>query len=239
MPLLFPELDRETAPSAQPMNLRQNPLLAKQVDIVADLEKVAAPTVFKRKRPTHRRDLRDQRRLQSAAEALEGFGPDVTIYGFTKGQFSLIQLITEALKITGPGELTLSTWTAANADVSEVLAFCEAGLVTRARWIVDLTFTKRSPQLAQRIRHIFGDDAIRVAKNHSKYALIGNDAWKVCIHTSMNLNHNPRFENFEIAHDPELYAFHERIADEIWRKQSRAVDGMRPYEIEKHFNADL
>lgn len=239
MTLLFPELAEETATIAQPMNIRQNPLLAKQVDIVADLEKVAAPTVLKRAKPTHRRELRDQRRLQSAAEALAGFDRDVTIYGFTKGQFSLIQLITEALRITGPGELTLSTWTAANSDVSEVLAFCESGLVTRARWIVDLTFTKRSPQLAQRIRHVFGDDAIRVAKNHSKYALIGNDAWRVCIHTSMNLNHNPRFENFEIAHDPELYEFHGAIADEIWRKQGRAVESMRPYEIERHFNADL
>ncbi len=215
-----------------------NQLRAAKVDKVVDVDQLG-PTVLKRRRREFRRDLRDQRRLSSAAEALEGFDRQLTIYGFTKGQFSLIQLITEALRITGPAELVLSTWTAANADVSEVLDFCDAGMVTGSKWIVDLTFSKRSPQLAQRIRQIFGDDSIRAAKNHAKYALIGNDDWKVVIHTSMNLNHNPRFENFEISHDPELFDFQAKIVQEIWRKQSRAVEAMRPYEIEKHFRDEL
>ncbi len=222
-----------------PPKLGKNPLLAQRIDKVVDVDRLETSTVFTRKRHPYRRQLRDQRRLESAAEAIAGFDRDLTIYGFTKGQFSLIQLITEALKITGPGDLVVSTWTAGRQDVAEVLAFCRAGMVTSARWLVDLTFTKRAPEIATQIRRIFGDDAIRVAKNHAKFALIGNDAWKVSIHTSMNLNHNPRFENFEITHDPELYDFHEGIIQEIWRKQARTVDGMRCYEIEKHFRDSL
>lgn len=221
------------------MQLRQNPLFAKKIDKVADVDRLTSPTVFARPKHEHRREIRDQRRLDTAAEALAGFNRETTIYGFTKGQFSLIQLLTEALKITGPAELVLSTWTAANQDVTDILEFCEIGLVTAARWLVDLTFTKRTPQLADRIRKVFGDDAIRVAKNHAKYAMIGNANWKIVVHTSMNLNHNPRFENFEIAHDPDLYAFHAQIVEEIWTRQSRAIDGMRPYEIHKHFNRSL
>jgi hypothetical protein len=224
-------------PAAMPR--RQNPLFAKQIDVVADVDRLEAPTIFRRPRPTARREIRDQRRLESAAAAIADFSRDVALYGFTKGQFSLIQLITAALEKTGPAALVLSTWTAANQDVTEVLAFCDAGLVTSARWLVDLTFTRRSPQLAHRIREIFGDEAIRVAKNHAKFALIAGGDWRVVIHTSMNLNHNPRFENFEIAHDPALYAFHAQIIDEIWTRQSRDVDKMRPYEIERHFNDEL
>ena len=219
--------------------LPANPLLAKQIDRAVDVDRLTSPTVFTRRRPTYRRELRDQRRLATASEAIAGLEPGVVIYGFTKGQFSLIQLITAALKITGPAELVLSTWTAANQDVTEVLAFCESGLVTSSKWIVDLTFSKRSPQLAQRIRTTFGDDSIRVAKNHAKYALIGNDRWRVVIHTSMNLNHSPRFENFEISDDPELYDFHAKIVQEIWRRQARGVEAMRPYEIEQHFRDEL
>lgn len=222
------------------MDDHKNPLLGDQPeDPLVDLEKITSPAELVRAKRTARRQLRDQRRTPNAEAAIAGFNRDVTIYGFTKGQFSLIQLITAALSHTGPAELVLSTWTAANQDVTDVLAFCGSGVLTRARWLVDLTFSRRSPQLAQRIREVFGDDAIRVGKNHAKFALLGNADWQVVIHTSMNLNHNPRFENFEIAHDPELYAFHQAIVDEIWRKQSRAVEGMRPGEIQKHFEQDL
>lgn len=218
----------------------KNPLLGEQPeDPIVDLEKITSKAELARAKRTAKRDIRDQRRLATAAEALAGFNRDVDIYGFTKGQFSLIQLITATLAITGPTELVLSTWTAANQDVTEVLDFCQSGLVTKARWLVDLTFSKRAPQLAHRIRTVFGDDAIRVGKNHAKFALIGNADWLVVIRTSMNLNHNPRFENFEIAHDPELYGFHQAIIDEIWRKQARSVESIRPYEIEKHFNEEM
>jgi hypothetical protein len=218
----------------------RNPLLGETpTDPLVDLEKIKSPAELARARRGAKRLLRDHRRAPNAEAAIAEFSKDVYVYGFTKGQFSLIQLITAALARTGPAELVLSTWTAANQDVTEVLAFCSSGLVTRARWLVDLTFSRRSPQLAQRIRDVFGDDAIRVGKNHAKFALLGNAEWQVVIHTSMNLNHNPRFENFEIANDPELYAFHQAIIDEIWRKQAREVEGMRPGEIGRHFDQDL
>jgi hypothetical protein len=236
---LFAELaGDDVAPNFAP-TLRKNPLKSKSAKVLVEVDRLAASTTLTRRKRTMRRELRDQRRLDCAAGALEGFGPDVEIVGYTKGQFSLIQLITEALRHTGPADLVISTWTAANADVTEVLQFCDIGLAKSARWLVDLTFSKRSPQLAQRIRDVFGGDAIRVAKNHAKFVLLANDRWRVVIRTSMNLNHNPRFENFDIAHDPELYGFHAAIIDEIWAKQGRVVEQMRPYEIEKHFQEEL
>lgn len=222
------------------MESRQNLLLVDdRPETLVNLERLAVKTSLARRKRDAKRELRDQRRTETAAEAIAGFDPETVIYGYTKGAFSLIQLIKATLDITGPAALTLSTWTAANADVTEVLEFCAAGTVTGARWLVDLSFSKRSPQLTHRIRTIFGDDAIRVAKNHAKFCLIGNDRWQVVIRTSMNLNHNPRFENYELAHDPELYAFHETIIGEIWRRQARSVEGLRPGEIERHFKTEL
>jgi hypothetical protein len=55
----------------------------------------------------------------------------------------------------------------------------------------------------------------------------------------MNLNFNPRFENFAIAHDPEIFDFYGAILDEVWQRQSRAVADQRPYDIHRHFDADL
>lgn len=222
------------------METRRNLLLDfdRSEPLVA-VERLTAKAELARRKREKKRELQDHRRTVSAVAALEAFDRETTVYGFTKGAFSLIQLIKAALEKTGPASLIISTWTAANADVTEVLEFCAAGVVTDSRWLVDLSFSKRTPQLAHRIREIFGDDAIRVAKNHAKFVLIGNADWRVVIHTSMNLNHNPRFENFEIAHDPELYEFHETIIDEIWRRQARSVEGQRPGEIERHFKLDL
>lgn len=222
------------------METTRNPFLFDDAEPTVDLDSIESPTVLAMKRRAARRELRDHRRTQEARAAVAGFDRETALYGFTKGQFSLIQLLDAVLDVTGPCDLFLSTWTAANQDVSTALAFCEAGRIRRARWLVDLSFSKRSPQLAQRIRETWGPDAIRVAQNHAKFALLSNDdGWRVVVRTSMNLNHNPRFENFELAHDPALFAFHEKIADEIFAKQDRRLAEKKPGEIARHFAAEM
>jgi hypothetical protein len=141
----------------------------------------------------------------------------------TRGQFSLIDLIESTLAITGTAELAISTWTAANTDISTTLALVASGRITAARWLVDLTFVRRCPQLVARIRDTFGRDAIRVTRNHAKFCVMTNDQWDVVLRTSMNLNHNPRLEDFTIAHDPELAAFLLKTIDDIWAKQDRKL----------------
>lgn len=224
----------------------ENPLLFQRDDPEADTSHFTAPNVFRRHKDETRiarRQIRDARRIKSAAEALAGFDRQTDIYAFTKGAFSIIDVLTYALSITGPARVDFSTWTAANTDITTVLEWIEQGTITQSRWLVDLTFTRRSPQLAHRLRQAFGDDCIRVAKNHAKFALIsteGPDPWRVVVKTSMNLNFNPRFENVEITHDPQLWQFHTDILDQLWHHQSKDFDAAaRPYDIHKHFDADL
>lgn len=216
-----------------------NPLLSEAVLPTANTETIQSPNIFRRKRTTHRRIIRDARRVKSASEALDGFDHDTEIYGFTKGQFSVIDVLQHLIGITGPASIVISTWTAANADVSTVLDFVDSGELVSARWLVDLTFQRRTPELASRIRQVFGRDSIRVAKNHAKFALITNADWKIMIQTSMNLNFNPRFENFSVAHDPELHDFHQTIIDELWDSQSTSLADQKPYDIHKFFDANM
>lgn len=234
----------DAPPAPRKLEMPDNPLLADHGPPAADLTDFDSPNVFRRKRRTDaKRLLRDLRRIESAAQAIEGFNRDVEIYGFTKGAFSVIDLLRAALDYTGPAHLVISTWTAANTDVSTVLDFVDSGQILSAKWLVDLTFTRRSPELAHRIRRVFGRDAIRVAKNHAKFALLSTDGrkpWRVVIRTSMNLNFNPRFENFSIEHSPELWQFHHGIIQEIWKRQKASFDSQaNPYAIHKHFDADL
>lgn len=201
---------------------RQNPLLAEKHDAVADPDAIRrAHLVLVRDRY---RDIRDLRRKQTAAEAVAGLELDGReIFGLTKGQFSLIDLIEAVLDRTGPAALSISTWTAANTDVSTALSLVSSGRITAARWLVDLTFVRRCPQLAARIREAFGADAVRVTKNHAKFSVLSNATWQVVIRTSMNLNHNPRLEDFTVAHDPELANFLAATLDDLWKSQRRTL----------------
>jgi len=190
---------------------------------VSDLAKLNTRTVYTSKSRAHKRNLLSLRNKETAAMAIEGLDKEVEIFGFTKGQFSMIELIAAVLDITGPAELTISTWTAAKYDIGKILEFLETGQVTGSRWLVDLTFQRRAPELAHRIRQTFGEDAIRIAQTHAEFSLIQNEEWRIVIRTSMNLNTNPRFEDFTLAHDPPLADFLEEIITEIWNRQPRKL----------------
>lgn len=223
------------------MRTHQNPLFADQADAHADMSTLESPTVFvdRRRGKTAKRMIRDARRMDTAAEAVADFDHETTIHGLTKGQFSLIDVLTALIKTTGPASLDISTWTAAKTDVTTVCQWLRTGGLTSSRWLVDLTFQRRTPELATLIRELFGREAIRVAQNHCKFAILRNEEWAVVVQTSMNLNFNPRFENFTVAHDEELAGFYGEIFDEIWEKQSRSIASNRPYDIHKHFANDL
>lgn len=209
---------------------RPNPLLKPERDAAVDHDAIRrAHVVLVRDRY---RDIRDLRRKETAEQAVAGLDLDGReIFGLTKGQFSLIDIIEAVLARTGPASLDISTWTAANTDISTALAMIASGTVTQARWLVDLTFVRRCPQLAARIREAFGDDAIRVTRNHAKFALITNQTWQIVCRTSMNLNHNPRLEDFTVAHDPELATFLRDALDDLWRSQRRSLQDERVRDV--------
>jgi hypothetical protein len=224
-------MDTNEQPRPAPPD-RQNPLFADLAEPVADPEAIRkGHTVLVRERY---RDIRDLRRKESAAEVVAGLDLDGReIFSLTRGQFSLVDIIQAIIDRTGPANLEISTWTAANTDVSQALAMIGAGRVLRARWLVDLTFVRRCPQLAARIRSAFGDDAIRVTRNHAKFTVVHNDTWKVVCRTSMNLNHNPRLEDATIAHDPELARFLLQAMDDLWATQRRALQDETVRDVSK------
>ena len=219
-------------------NNHKNYLLDTETVPEADTKNVDAKTIHRQKIRDNKRDIRDLRRQQNASEALAGLDRETEIYGFTKGQFSVIDLIRAAIEITGPAVVDISTWTAAHSDVTTVLEFLESGKITATRWLVDISFQRRYPELAQRIRDNFGMDSVRVAANHSKFALIKAGEWRLVLFTSMNLNYNPRFENFQIRHDPQLFKFHADILDTLWKKQSKKAALDSPHSLQIKFEND-
>lgn len=223
----------------EPLKPRINPLLTKtQVDTV-DVGELDCPATLIRGKRDKLREMRDLRRRETAAEAIRGLNQANEIYGFTKGQFSLLDLLVACLELTGPAHMSLSTWTAARAEIQYLDKLQRTGKLLSARWLVDFTFARRDPEAANQIRTTFGLEAIRVAQTHSKFCLFTNDDWKLVIRTSMNLNMNPRFEDFTISHDPELAEFLGGLLDTIWRKQKRTLADATPQEFKAHFREEM
>lgn len=135
----------------------------------------------------------------NARVAAAGLEKGCAIFGFTIGQFSVSDLIAEVLKKTGPADLTISTWTASGAKIDEAFELFESGAIRSCRWLLDYGFKSRQPKFAEVLVRRFGNNAIRTVANHAKFVLIRNEDWDVVIKTSMNLNNNPRLENYEIV----------------------------------------
>lgn len=175
------------------------------------------------RRPIRRKSA-DSFRRESAAEAIQSLDRDgFELFGLTRGQFSLTDMIVAILAKTGPAKLSISTWTAARADVETMLDLMRSGQVTGCRWLVDQTFVRRAPELAAAIRERFGHDAIRVTRTHAKFVLLESERWRVALRSSMNLNQNPRLESFQVGHDPELCDFLGAAMDDFWARQSAGV----------------
>tara|TARA_R110002110_G_scaffold198832_2_gene409412 strand:- start:1376 stop:2065 length:690 start_codon:yes stop_codon:yes gene_type:complete len=133
----------------------------------------------------------------------------------TKGQFSLLDMIEECLLITGPCDVALSTWTAGLDDVNKAGLLLEKGIIRSVKLLVDHAFANTKPEYAAAVLHVFGADAVRTTRNHSKIALLSNDDWTISIRSSMNLNRNPRFEQFDIDTCPQVHAFFCAFFDEM------------------------
>ena len=155
----------------------------------------------------------------TAADAVGTLEPGCEIFGFTKGQFSLIDLISELLRQTGPAHVTIATWTAAHAEIRTAFDFLQRGDLLSLRWIVDRSFAGRQPGYAAALLATFGDGCIRITRTHAKFVLIRNEHWNLAVRTSMNLNKNPRFEDFEVSDCSILAGYLQQVADEVFARQ--------------------
>ena len=163
-----------------------------------------------------------------AREAVNGMLKDGRVIGLTKGQFSLIDLICACLEKTGQSKIILSTWAAGLRDAKIMKSLLSSGNVLSFQMLCDRSFSSRHEKYASAIQDMFGSESIRTTNTHAKFVLIQNEDWNLTIKTSMNLNHNPRFESFDIDDNKEIYDFFEGHVREMFEKMPHGfVDSRR------------
>jgi hypothetical protein len=166
-----------------------------------------------------RRKASAARCLASATEALAGFESGSHVFGLTKGQFSMIDLADAALAITGPADVAIWTWCIAEYEVEAITKFLTDKRVESLRMVMDWTGAQRDMPVVEELQERFGLDCIRVTKTHAKIVTIATECgWRVTIRGSMNLNFNPRFEQFDVSDDAGIYAVVEDMMAELWER---------------------
>lgn len=156
--------------------------------------------------------------------ALGGLEPGCWLFGLTKGQYSLLDLIRAVVAKTGPADVRLSTWSTGIRDAEAAGWMLGAGEFTSFQMIVDRSFPSRQPQYVGRMVALFGQDAIIPTRVHAKIALIRAGDWRIVVRSSMNLNRNPRFEQWDLNDAPELFDFVAEWFDELAATAPHGLD---------------
>jgi hypothetical protein len=155
---------------------------------------------------------------QSARESIGTLAAGARITGVTKGQFSLLDLIRAVSEQTGPAALTVSTWSTGIRDTENLGALINRGAFTSVSLCLDRSFAGRQPKYVEEVIRVWGHENIRMTRSHAKFFLLRNAAWNICVRSSMNLNRNPRLEQYDLDDSLELCEFFQGIIDEIFTK---------------------
>ena len=167
-----------------------------------------------------------QRKLRSfsheRADGLIGqIEQGMELFVLNKGQADVAEILEHIGWQTGPASLTISTWTAAGADISRMKELCDGKLFTSIRWLLDRSFPNRQPEFFQHIQRLFPKQ-IRLTAVHSKFAIIRNQNWNIVTRGSANLNSAKRLEHLEISDDADLADAIENYVSEIFKNESSA-----------------
>ena len=179
------------------------------------------------------------RRFLGFCERVEDYAAaateDCEVFGFTSGQFSLIDALDAIARQMRSPAVVLSTWTAAQAEITHVEDWIAANTISAARWIVDRSFQNRQPKLCDLLRAKFGDDAIRVQRVHCKFALLDDGHTRISVQTSANLNRNMRIENLCVSRCPVFFDAYSALVADIFRTQMPGVGFDAPAAVTKSF----
>lgn len=160
---------------------------------------------------------------ETARSAVDPLVQGGRVMGFTKGQFSLIDLIRAVIAKTGPAHVTLSTWTFGIRDIDSADWLAKRGDITGLTVLVDRSFPTRQPKYCAKLVQTFGLECIRCVRTHAKFALVRNGEWNVCIRSSMNLNRNARFEQFDLDDNAAMCDFVQEHVEEMFRLTPQGV----------------
>jgi hypothetical protein len=137
--------------------------------------------------------------FQTAAECIGEIVPGMGLFAVTRGQFSMIDAVLACLDQAGPSHVSLWTWTVAEYEIECLERLRIDGRLLSGVLVIDHGARNKNAGLIAQWKSSFGPESVRYVVNHSKIATVQSDRFKLLLRGSMNLNFNPRFEQFDLT----------------------------------------
>lgn len=168
------------------------------------------------------RKLKIATEKQSCKEIIGKIKKDESIYAFTGGQFGISSILQTILDVTDVASVKIITWSVGDVDLHCLYDFLKEKRISDIKFLIDYSFPTRLPRYFEKMIKLF-PKVVKGTNSHAKLMIINNKNWNIVVRTSMNLNKNTRFENFEIIEGKQFTDFHLNIFNSIW-KESKFLD---------------
>ena len=187
------------------------------------------------------RELRAVESFRTAAECIGPVTAGVCVFGLTRGQFSMIDVILHLLNELGGGEISIWTWAIADYEVVTLAGLMSRGDIRAGRLIVDQSSEKRNPAIVEAWRQRFGEEQVRILRNHAKIVRVWNERYQLLVRGSFNLNFNPRTEQFDLDEGTAAFDLVARIEDEfpVLPRNYSSAEAMAAGKLDKAFPVEL
>lgn len=153
--------------------------------------------------------------FKTAADCIGTIEPGIALFAMTRGQFSMIDAVLACLDQTGPAAVSLWTWTVAEYEIECLERMRNDDRITDGRLVIDYGARNKNAGLIRQWKDSFGPSSVRYVVNHAKIATIENSRFKLLLRGSMNLNFNPRFEQFDLTEGGEDFDMVKRLELEL------------------------
>jgi hypothetical protein len=162
---------------------------------------------------------RRKRAVESFGCAASAIGPiesGMSLFALTRGQWSMIDAVLHVLDEVGPSAISLWTWTVAEYEVEVLARLRMDKRITGGRLVIDAGARNKNAGIIREWKGTFGPESVRYVVNHAKIATVSSESGLNCLlRGSMNLNFNPRFEQFDLTEGGMDYDLIKQVEDEL------------------------
>src|SRR5437773_888970 len=116
--------------------------------------------------------------FRSAAETIGPITKEMSLFALSRGQFSMIDMIHHCLKEIGVAQISVWTWTIADYEIEAMESLLLRKEIISGALVIDASADRRNQVMINRWRDRFGEDKVKVCKNHAKIARVWNDTFR-------------------------------------------------------------
>lgn len=120
-------------------------------------------------------------------------------------RLQLGDVLTQLLEMTGPADLTISTFSSGEEFLRKLLTLRHAGAVRSASLYTDFKAAEKTARTNAMLRCAF--DELRLCPNHSKIMVVQGDQRTFTLFTSQNQTRGNRLESYVIIEGTPIAAY--------------------------------